>query len=180
MYSYAGPDNFRIADEVEFKTEFWNVRRGVEAAAVVARREVISTTNITGMRISRKMAFIHREEWARLGGGEPGSSSCSAQVVQMPTYEGGSVGVIEGTVCELSALPEGAAHEVIELFMQSGRIHDVELLSPAMTFRRGQPGERFQVAVNNMLGDVATTTKQNKKRQEKERKENTRNIKHNK
>ena len=74
-------------------------------------------------------------------------------------------GMIEGTVVELQDLKflkgklgEPIAHEEIELFFKTGRIHNVELLSPQHTRRKGQAADRFSVSVQSMLGQYIVCT----------------------
>ena len=137
----------------EFRLEYALVRRGVEAAggASGVRPETVTTLNILGMRLARKMAWVHKDEFARCGGGELGSPGCSAQVLQMPTYEGGVVGQVIGTVVEMHDLPPDCRYETVELFLQSGREHNIELLGPSTTFRKARPAERYLAFVNNMI-----------------------------
>ena len=138
----------------EFKSEYALVKSGVLGSEKVqlARVETVHTFNAAGMRVSRKVAFVRAGEFSRMGCGELGSPSCTAQIVSMPTYEHGVATMADGTIVEFHKLVPGTGYETVELFVDVGRRHDIELLGPANTYRRQQPGERYQVALQNMIG----------------------------
>ena len=138
--------------EPAFKKEFMLVRAGVEAANLIAlRKEECSTESMIGLRMVRRVAFIHSAEFARIGAGELGTPHCTAPVLQLPSYCGTPGQLVEGTICELSEVPDGCFHEEVEAFMSTGRKHRVELLGPERTFRKGQVAERFQQSAIAMI-----------------------------
>ena len=71
----------KLANEAPFKQLYWQVRKGVAVAQDRARRETVSNNNECGYRASRAVAWVSKEEFSRVGGGELGSPGCSAQVL---------------------------------------------------------------------------------------------------
>ena len=69
----------------------------------------------------------------------------------MPTCQGSAVGMVEGTIVEMRDVPPHCNIETIEFVMRTGRIHDIQLITPETTYRLGQAKERFEVSVQNML-----------------------------
>ena len=70
----------KFAQEAEFRVDFWKVRAGVKVAKEAARREHLLTHTQTGYRACRRVAFINRTEFARIGCGDLGTPGCSATV----------------------------------------------------------------------------------------------------
>ena len=61
-----------------FKLEYEQTRKGVAVAEDRARVELVHTQHEVGYEIYKKMAFVHKDEFERCGGGKLGSTDCSA------------------------------------------------------------------------------------------------------
>ena len=138
----------KLEGESDFRKLYENVREMVRARPDPTREQRVSAHQFVGVRMIRRVAFVTADEYKlKIGGslGEPGYPA----LVSLAGYDRT---VREGCILEIADLPDNILFEEVEIFSESGRMFEIELLNASMTFRREQPAERFQQSVDAMVG----------------------------